>query len=364
MNFNNQTLTVQSANSDHTGIIQFGNVTGTQWLLQSPIIVDSAYSGTAGGTTNPTATPTRKRIGPRLYFNYVKSKLRKTEVKKLKARLKKLQQLVKNAEEVGQKALYEEFSKMLIIAVRESEAAACGYNVIVNKEDVEKFRILVSESDATYGSPVFFKTLEEFPRPIPAKVQKIIKSVQAKAIFDKLHVLYLDYTKEPVKSNKEKIREKDPVLFGSFNYDEKRLYYITDWVDEHCDLTLNGFVEALKQNNEEYQTSTIEDITPEYLERIKKEIQDREDRLKDTNSGNFRNNMANEDEIARLRTENAKLREDERHRAEDKEIAIERALADRAKWREEASKEGVQENVVDPVPTPEKKSFFKKLFGF
>jgi hypothetical protein len=251
-----------------------------------------------------------KRIGPKLYFSYVKSKLNKTQNKKLKSRLTKLQSLVKNAHETGQKALYEEFLRMLMVAVKESEIAACGHDVYVNEADIDKFRHIVTENDQSSKNPIFFKKLEEFPRPIPAKISKVVKATQKRGLFDELWVLYLDYTGEQVKSTKEKIREKDPILFGRLKYDPKKFYFIVDWIDEHCDLALSKFVDQLRENDEEYRASEIGDITPEYLERIKTEVKEREDRLKTTNPGNFRDKMSEEDRAS-----------------------------ERAKWRQEAHEE-------------------------
>lgn len=321
---------------------------GTQWSIQEQV----SQSPNKGS---------KKRIGPKLYFNYVKSKLNKTETKKLKSRLTKLQSLVKNADETGQKALYEEFSRMLMVAVKESEIAACGHGIYVNEVDIDKFRHTVTENDDSNLNPVFFKKLEEFPRPIPAKISKVVKAVQARGLFDELWVLYLDYTKETIKSNKEKIREKDPILFGRLKYDPKKFYFIVDWVDEHCDLTLSKFVDELKENDPHYDTSQIEDVTPEYLDRIKTEMKEREERLKSTHRGNFKDLMEEEDkvELKRLKEENAKLKEDERHRLEDREIAIEKALRDRQNWRNEASKEAGHENLIDPMA---KKPWWKRFF--
>lgn len=274
-----------------------------------------------------------KRISPKLYFSYVKSKLNKTQLKKLKSRLRKLQSLVRNAAEHGQTALYEEFTRMLVVAVRESEAAACGYDVYIEKKDIEKFMNKVTESESSVKNPVKFRKLEEFPRPVPDKIGKIIKSVQSKKLFDELHVLYLDYTEEKIKSTKEKIREKDPVLLGKFSYDSNRYFFIADWIDEYCDLTLGKFVDKLKEGDQEYDTKKIEDITPEYLERIKQEMKEREERLKSAGMNNFRDKMAEEDEAAKAR----------------------------AKWREEASKEEGHENLVDPIQKA-KKPWYKRFF--
>lgn len=59
-----------------------------------------------------------------------------------------------------------------------------------------------------------------------------------------MYVLFTDYTGE-VEKKVEK--ERDPILFGSFidrTVDEmsQRMYYLGDWVDEYCDLTLDKLV--------------------------------------------------------------------------------------------------------------------------
>lgn len=290
-----------------------------------------------------------KRISPKLYFSYVKSKLNKTQTKKLKSRLQKLQSLVKNAEEMGQKALYEELSRMLIVAVRESEALACGHDVYVNKTDINKFMNIVTEDEQFAKNPIRFKKLEEFPRAVPSKIQKTIKSVQSKGLFDEFWILYLDYSGEEIKSNKQKIREKDPIIFGKFTYDEEKYYFIADWIDEYCDLTLSAFVSKLKSNDEEYDVSKTENMTSEYLERIKSEIKERDERLKGTNPNNFRDRMVEEDkvELNRLKEENVKLRDEKRFLDEDKEIAIERALRDASLVRS---------------PLTAKKPWYKRIF--
>jgi len=345
MSYNNVTL---SANSDHLVIGGFHS--GSTAISQQAIITDGTglvyqysnpHSFALQGETQGTSK--RKRIGPKLYFSYVKSKLTKTQVKKLKVRLQKLQALVNSTKEVGQNAAYETFSKLLVVAVRESEAAACGYDVYVNQADVDKFRYQVTENEKSYNNPVRFDKLAEFPRALPAKIQKKVKEVQTKGLFDELYVLSLDYSNEKVKSTKEKIREKDPILFGKFNYDDQRLYFIADWVDEYCDLTLSKFVDELKQKDETYETSSVEDLTPEYLERIKAEIKEREDRLHNVNMSNFREKMAQEDqaEIKRLRTEAATARE---------------------KWREEAKQELLEYTRQAAEKEAAKKPWYKKLF--
>ena len=258
-------------------------------------------NGALSVNSTPNTKVTAKRIGPKLFFSYVKSKLNKSQQKKLKARLGKLQQLVKQAEELNQQALFEELSKSLVLAVRESEAVACGYDTWLKQADVAKFMSMVRENDTANSSPVFFKKLEEFPRAIPANVKKALKAAQSKGIFDEFWILYLDYTREEVKTNKEKIRQKDPILFGRHSNDGEKLYFIIDWIDEYCDLTLSKFVEKMKTVDPEYDVTKVEEIDQAYIDRIKLEVQDRADRLAGTHSQNYRDRMAEEERLVRDR---------------------------------------------------------------
>lgn len=281
-----------------------GMVTVNGWPVATGGYSTNVYLDTGSGThisLGASGNGSKKRIGPKLFFSYVKSKLNKSEVKKLKARLSKLQTLVKNAEEMGQQALYEEFSKMLAMVARESEAVACGYETYINKKDVEKYMHLVTENDKAQKSVVYLKKLTDFPRAIPVNIQKIIKNTQKKGLFDELWVLYLDYTHEEVKTNKEKIRQKDPILFGKFSYDQDKFYFIADWIDEFCDLTLSKFVETLKDKEPEYQVSSVDDIDEKLIDRVKSEVKARQDRLDKTRPNNFHGLMAEEDKKTKPR---------------------------------------------------------------
>ena len=123
----------------------------------------------------------------------------------------------------------------------------------------------------------------------------------------------------------EKIRNKDPILFGQLEFQPKRLYYIADWIDEHCDLTLDKFVEAMKVDNPEFSISEIEEITPEGFEKIKKEVIERHQRLEDTNSSTWRK---------KIREEERKILEEElEYEEQKKEDAAKLSQAAKRSWK-------------------------------
>lgn len=82
-------------------------------------------------------------------------------------------------------------------------------------------------------------------------------------MFDKYYILYTDftYTGEKISSgeinNVSKEKEKDPILFGAFvkdsttiertTYMGDKLYFIADWEDEYCDLTLDKLMREMPE---------------------------------------------------------------------------------------------------------------------
>jgi hypothetical protein len=231
-----------------------------------------------------------KGIHPKLYFTYVKSKFTKLEKENLIKRVNKLRSMVISADEMDQQALYEKLAWMLAVAVRESEAFVCGFTKLIHKEYIGKFL------NSVKGKTVKFEKLENFPRLIPDHIKKKIQSCKEKNIFDEYWIVYTDYTEEKMKTNKEKIREKDPIVFGKFSFQEDILYYIGDWIDEYCDITIDKVVEKIRVDDPEYKLGSIPELSEKNLKKLVEEVKVRHSRLKGTEPKNYRDNMAKEDE--------------------------------------------------------------------
>ena len=97
---------------------------------------------------------------------------------------------------------------------------------------------------------------------------------KTKDLFDEFYVVFTDYTgKEERKVEKER-RDKDPILFGVFKNSvnvSDRFYFLGDWVDEYCDLTLDKMVEEYKakKGKDIVVTTEIPATSEELLERLK-----------------------------------------------------------------------------------------------
>jgi len=229
-------------------------------------------------------------ISPGLYMKYVKSKMTTVETNRLKASIKKLAVMLKQTELLGQHALYESLAQTLALHTRSLEVlAVLPDTCVVKKTDIEKFKNKVQDK------VVKFLPLEEFPRTIPPIYREKIMHVKETKIFDELWILFIDYKKENIKTNKQKIKEKDPIVFGKFAYDSENLFWVCDWIDEYCDLTLEKFIETVKKEDIGYRPDKIEPVSDKFLEAIKKDVLTRHERLKSTNSSNFRSLMVEED---------------------------------------------------------------------
>lgn len=143
---------------------------------------------------------------------------------------------------------------------KEREIVKLGINTFVYKDDIEAYISTVA-SDV-----VKIIDLESYEREIPDEIVEIIQKVKDK--FDQLYVVFTDYTGEHERKVETERREKDPILFGAFKDKGNsviidRFYYLGDWVDEYCDLTLDKMVnecDKVGKRNIVHSISTPEDI--------------------------------------------------------------------------------------------------------
>jgi len=222
------------------------------------------------------------KISLSLYFKFVKSRMTKLQQANLQKMVARYNALRFDAEQLGQRGLYEQLSESLLLAVRELQLLACGVNTVIQKADVERFM-------GRAQGKILLCPLREFPRVIPPQVKRRLKSVQDRELFDNYYVLFHPAAEERLaKPNAERIKEKDPILFGTFKHAPQRLYFIADWIDEHCDLTLEKLVGELKTFDKEYEPVKLRAPSESDIEKLKRDVLERAARLQDTRMTNFR----------------------------------------------------------------------------
>lgn len=150
---------------------------------------------------------------------------------------------------------------------KEREIVAAGVDTFIYRDDIEEY------IDHIAKDVVKIIELENYEREIPDEIVHVIEAVGGK--FDKLYVLFTDYTGRVERRVEREKRSIDPILFGTFQ-DAKnravvdRFYYLGDWEDEYCDLTLDKLVGDVKAAKQRDITHTIK--TPQDLAELKEQL--------------------------------------------------------------------------------------------
>lgn len=143
----------------------------------------------------------------------------------------------------GQVALKEKLARGLFVNKYEAALAANGYYYAVTEDQVVKFA-----NKTEKGVELVY--LKNFARPLPDEVVKKLEEANSLEVFDNYVVMAYDPNGDKkLETEKERDKRKDPILFGLILGSDK-LYYITDWIDEKCDLTLQQFVDTLDIDKE------------------------------------------------------------------------------------------------------------------
>ena len=171
------------------------------------------------------------------FFSLIKASS-KESVAVYKDRVSKYLTAIHNATNIGQTALQEELIRGLITNRYESVLYAEGCYYAVTEELVAKFA-----SQCEKGLKLSY--IKNFSRPIPQDVIDKITKMNELEVFDNYVVLYYDPDGKVYKETAyEEAKRRDPIIFGVIA-GSKKLYYVADWIDEYCDLTLDAFVDAL-----------------------------------------------------------------------------------------------------------------------
>lgn len=144
------------------------------------------------------------------------------------------------AETMHQTALLQKLKDLLDTVKGEAILIAMGLKKYVTEEQVYDFYELVGQD-----KHLKLTWIRNFNRIIPEEVYEIKKDVDERKIFDNYVILHYDPLNNGEKLTKEEIaHKKDPILFGVIE-NSRKLYYIADWKDEYCDLTLEDMFKEL-----------------------------------------------------------------------------------------------------------------------
>jgi len=111
-----------------------------------------------------------------------------------------------------------------------------GFRVFITKADIDG---VVKKSKRKIKST----KIKNFCKSIPPDVVLEYRKAKKLKVFDDFEVLHYDPEDTNVKMTKEE-RKKDPVLFGTMECSD-RYYFIADWIDDYCNLTLSAMIDEI-----------------------------------------------------------------------------------------------------------------------
>lgn len=205
------------------------------------------------------------------YFNGVKTKSQKLADDKLVQELQYLPAQIEELIQLGQTGLAEKLKKNIVDLTKERILIANGFDTYVYRNDVTRYIELVKDKK------VFICELEKFPRLIPESAKKLLMKARSLNVFQDFWVVYVDYTGDSDKVlTKEELAERkknrDPIIFGTFERPEQaqidKMYFICDWTDEYCDLTLDKMVKKLVEDDSNYKPQTIVKDINKYINQV------------------------------------------------------------------------------------------------
>lgn len=206
-------------------------------------------------------------LDPQEYFDYLKSKIKTISDSDLDEFYNGCLTLVEKYKTTGQKKILNKIKFLIDCVEKEKKILEMGINKFVYRDDIEDYIDNISK-DA-----IKIIEIENYPRDIPDEIVEVVS--KTKDIFDKLYVVFTDYTGKVQKQVEAERRRKDPILFGTFqrvvsfgsdSQINERFYYLGDWEDEYCDLTLDKFLR--EAGRDKLKTVEIPENKEEILQQL------------------------------------------------------------------------------------------------
>lgn len=206
-------------------------------------------------------------LTPQQYFNEIKERKHNITDDELVKVYDNCLELLNKYKITGQKKGMKKLMFHLECIEKEREIVKMGINTFIYRDDIEEYIDYVAKDT------VKIIELENYEREIPDDIVSIIEKVKDK--FDQLYVVFTDYTGKVESQIEKERREKDPILFGTFQNQSNRtvidrFYYIGDWEDEYCDLTLDKMVNETEKVGMRNITKTIS--TPKDIVELKEQL--------------------------------------------------------------------------------------------
>lgn len=206
-------------------------------------------------------------ITPSEYFEQVKEKKQTITDEKLKQMYESCLHLIEKYRETNQIKGLQKLVFHIETIEKEYQLLEAGIDTFVLYEDLTDYIENVADK------VVKIIELRNYEREIPDEIVEVIS--KTKHLFNEMYVVFTDYTGEVECQIEKERRDKDPILFGTFQDIQtgtviERFYFLGDWEDEYCDLTLDKMVAQIKKKSRKDVTHTVQ--TPIDTQALRDEI--------------------------------------------------------------------------------------------
>jgi hypothetical protein len=200
-------------------------------------------------------------ILPDQYFHRLKGLKKKMSAESLDQLHDNAMILLNKYADVGQHKASAKLIFQIECIISEKQLLDLGIDTFVYRDDVEEY------IDHIEKDVVKIMEIANYERDIPDEIAEAIKATRH--IFTDYYIVFTDYTGKVEKSVEKERRKKDPIVFGVIHDKNRtmlldRFYFIGDWEDEYCDLTLAKMVENFKKADPakviDHKIKTPEDI--------------------------------------------------------------------------------------------------------
>ena len=140
---------------------------------------------------------------------------------------------INNARKLGQTALIEKLENEIELVKMESILYGSDKVKTITEEQVIQFYKKSKKG-------LRLDWIQNFARIIPNKIVKQKIKIDNLNVFDNYVILHYDPNETAFELTKKE--KEDPILFGVIR-GSRKLYYIADWKDKYCDLTLDTLID-------------------------------------------------------------------------------------------------------------------------
>ena len=194
--------------------------------------------------------------GLKEFFDSIKENVKELDENEINEILAKYETVLVNAQDNNQIALIEKIKDYAKTLKYELVLITSKFNKFLTEKDIVDFHNVASVHEK-YRTGLCLTYVKNFVKVIPNEVTEAKKEADKLKVFDNYVVLHYDYTGKAVENTKaEKEKKKDPILFGVIS-GSKNLYFIGDWIDEYCDLTLDVLIKKLGKEVSVLDSQTV-----------------------------------------------------------------------------------------------------------